>query len=59
MSTFFDWLSDYVPSIVWLIVWLAVLPARLLVLMLLPITAWRGYHFFNSVYEFFSFEDRP
>jgi len=59
MSNFFNWLSDYVPSIVWIIVWMITLPVRLLVLLVLPLSAWRGSHFFNPVYEFFAFEDKP
>jgi hypothetical protein len=58
MSNFFDWLNDYVPLAIVIIIWLIILPVRLSILMLLPSSAWRGSHFFNPVYEFFAFEER-
>jgi hypothetical protein len=58
MSVFFDWLGDYIPLGIMLIIWVAVFPVRLAVMLLLPFSAKSSLHLLNPVYEFFAFEER-
>lgn len=58
MSVFFDWLGDYIPLGIMLIIWVAVFPIRLVVMLLLPLSAKSSFHLLNPVYEFFAFEER-
>jgi hypothetical protein len=58
MSGFFEWLGEYAPLGVLLILWVVVLPLRLVMMLLLPLSAKNTYHWLNPVYEFFAFEER-
>lgn len=58
MSVFFDWLGDYIPLGIMLIIWVVVFPIRLVVMLLLPLSAKSSRHLLNPVYEFFAFEER-
>ncbi len=59
MSEFFDWLNDYVPLGLVIILWWVLFPIRVLALTLLPSSAWRASHLLNPLYEFVAFEDTP
>ena len=56
MSGFFEWLKDYAPLGVMLILWAIVLPLRVAVMLLLPLSAKSIHHLLNPVYEFFAFD---
>jgi len=56
MSDFFNWLGDYCPIILWGIVWVAVLPMRLFLLVLLPKNAGTYGHSARPLYDFLAFE---
>jgi len=58
MSSFFDWLAEYVPLGIFLAVWVALAPLRVVVMLVLPYWAKKSYHRLNPVYEFFAFEER-
>jgi hypothetical protein len=55
MSDIFSTLEDYVPSILWLFLWLAALPIRVLALLLLPVSSNHRWHKLHGVCNFFSF----
>jgi hypothetical protein len=56
MSEFFEWAEDYVPAILWIVIWLAFLPFRLMFLLVLPKGSEKRYHALNPVFEFFAFD---
>jgi hypothetical protein len=56
MSGFFEWLKDYAPLGVMLILWIVVFPLRLMMMLLLPLSAKSPHHWLNNVYEFFAFD---
>jgi len=56
MSGFFEWLKDYAPLGIMFILWAIVFPFRVMVMLLLPLSAKNVYHPLNSVYEFFAFD---
>ena len=58
MSDFFDWIGDFTPSVIVLILWGLLLPIRLSVLLCIPYGARKRYHTLNPVYEFCAFEGR-
>lgn len=58
MSEFFDWITDFAPAVVFLIIWGLLFPIRIAVLLVLPYGAKKGYHALNPVYEIFAFEER-
>ena len=58
MSDFFDFIGDYTPMIVWLFLWACAAPIRVLLLLILPRNAFKGYNFANTAYEFLAFERR-
>lgn len=58
MSSFFDWMSDYVPLGIMINIWVVVAPFRVMVMLVLPYWARNSYHRLNPVYEFFAFEER-
>ena len=58
MSTFFDWLNEYVPLGIMLTIWSLMVPFRVMVMLFLPYGAKNSYHPLNPVYEFFAFEER-
>lgn len=56
MTNFFDFIEDYIPAFIMLILWLMVCPVRLLVLFVLPYGSRRMYHPLFKFREFFAFE---
>ena len=58
MSAFFDWIGDFTPSALVLVLWGLLLPIRLGFLLCIPYGAKNRYHYFNPMYEFFAFEGR-
>ena len=58
MSVFFDWLGDYLPLGIMLIIWVVTAPVRVMVMLALPLSAKSSRHLLNPVYEFFAFEER-
>jgi hypothetical protein len=58
MSVFFDWLGDYIPLGIMLIIWVVTAPVRVMVMLMLPLSAKSSRHPLNPVYEFFAFEER-
>lgn len=57
MNDLFDTLEDYLPAFLFLAVWLAVLPVRVLVLVSLPMGAAHSWHKLNKVQRFFAFRE--
>ena len=58
MSEFFDWITDFTPALVYILIWGLLFPIRITVLLVLPHGAKKGYHALNPIYEFFAFEER-
>jgi hypothetical protein len=58
MSDFFEWVGDYLPAILYFVVWVVCVPFRFLFLFVLPKGAEKRYHPLNPVFQFFAFEGR-
>lgn len=56
MSTFFDWIGEVTPLLVWFFLWACIAPIRIALLLILPKNAERRYHWANSTYNFLAFE---
>ena len=56
MSSFFEWVEDFLPAILWIVIWLVCFPLRILFLLVLPKGSEKRYHPLNSVFQFFAFE---
>lgn len=58
MSEFFDKLLDWLPLLIVAVIWCAVLPVRVAVLLLLPAGARAPWHKLHAIHDFFAFEVR-
>lgn len=56
MSDFFKWLGDFCPLVLWGVIWISVLPMRLLLLVLLPKNASDWHHPAHPLYQYLAFE---
>jgi len=56
MSDFFKWLGDWLPFILWCVVWASVFPMRFVLLALLPPNSKEWHHPMNSLFQFLAFE---
>lgn len=56
MTELFDKAEDYLPALVYLLLWLLAFPVRFAVLLILPVGSRRGYHPLFKLREFFVFE---
>ena len=58
MSDFIDWIGDFTPTAILLVLWGLLFPIRLAFLLVIPYGAQKRYHPLNPVFEFFAFEGR-